>query len=144
MELEDRVSKLEEEIKNLYAVLSEATATGRNAYAVYGRLENFDKMFGDFSSTLGEITRKIKTIMVDEKYVEEFTDNELKLWWLKSTMTAKELLAKVKNDFPNNDWDIDKINRCLCGKTKDLRLRSYIGKVLRDAVNSDSAEVSQG
>jgi uncharacterized coiled-coil protein SlyX len=133
--LESEMAKLQKRMREMNEMLNEATTTGRNAYAVYARLQNYDQAFTDFNSTLGDITTKIKSFMCDEKFVEEFTDEEIKEWYEQSTLTAKEILTVVRQSFPGTDWDLDKINRCLSGRMKDIKLRSFIGKTLRESSN---------
>ena len=135
-ELEKRVKKLEEQFKSQYEVMQEAVMTARNPMGMYSRFERFESSIDQIIKTITKINADMLSLMTSAKYVELFSNEELKNYYMNTDKTLKELEMLLRTHFPDYAFTTTNIQKYVNGDCPDVHIRSFLGKYLRNEANT--------
>ncbi len=130
MELEQKVKKLEGKIDNLINRISDLE-TMRNPDEVVGKVALLEQYQDEIRTAVSETNIKLNAYLNDDKYIELFTDEELKKLYMESGFVAKDVAKIIERKFKNVDTSAPAISKIISGQIGSLELRSYLGKQFR-------------
>lgn len=141
MTSDERIKVLEDRMNTIYEVLTEATATGRNAYSIHNRMMQWEDTFNNFNKTLDELTQNIQSLMIDARFVELFSTEEIHNWYMATDLTTKNVQELLAIHFPDKkDITLETVGNYVHGRIPDVHIRSFLGKHLRNEANKKSAK----
>jgi hypothetical protein len=142
--VEQRLKALEDKVNNIDNVIAEASSIGRTGIGNYTRILNIESALETLNKTYTDITNNIKALMVDSKYVELFTSQEIKDFYMSTDFTVKEVKELIDTHFPEKkDLTIQTIGNYVQGVIPDVHIRSFLGKFLRNEANKKSIKTKQ-
>jgi hypothetical protein len=125
-----------EQINNM---LSEATATMSNKFGILGRLDGFADNIESIHKALADVMNSMKSLMIDERFVEIFTDSDIRHWYMQTDLTAKEVMKAIGAYFPDKkNLSLETVSAYIkCefpkeDKDNTLKMRSFLGKYFRN------------
>lgn len=136
---EKRLKCIEDRLQGIENVISEAVSSGRNAIGIYNRQLMWEDTFNQMAKTLNNLKEDIKSLMTDTRYVELFTAEEIKNYYMATDLTVKEVKEKINEHFPDKkDLTIQTIGNYVQGNIPDVHIRSFLGKYLKNEANKKS------
>lgn len=131
-ELEKSYRKLDNSIKDIINRIYELESQ-RTADSVWGKIDYAFNEIDVLTTKIDKIMQKINTINFDDKYIEVFSDEDLKSYYAQSGFSLPQIKEFVEKYITKEPIDERTAYRYANGEMKDLRCRSKIGKFLREA-----------
>jgi hypothetical protein len=131
MTVEKDVEVLKERMRDFDSRLQEVEGY-RNPLSVEGRLISTMSALEDITNKLSEISNKMKAFEKDDRFVEIFTDEELKELYIDSALSTNQLKLWIENNLnEGKSISLASINNYIYGNIKNLVERSALGRYLR-------------
>jgi len=106
----------------------------RYAPNVHSKIQSLFETLEELVGKISVIKNKIEIINLDEKYVELFTEKDLKNYYQQCGLSLNEVKTFVdKYIHKGEPTSLSTVSRYVNGETTDLIIRSNIGKFLRQA-----------
>ena len=114
--------------------------TIKNPLSFERRLDSLFGQVEDLTAKLVKITQKLKSFDMEKKYVEVFSDDELKSLYEASGLGISDVKEFIEKNITNMAIEQQTAWNYIYGKIKDVTNRSIIGKYLRHyATNSKNS-----
>jgi hypothetical protein len=142
-ELERRVKNLEAKQQTLYESTQEAVMTARNPMGMVSRFERFETLIEQINKTQAKINADLVSLMSSSKYVELFSNEEIRNYYMNTDKTVAEIEYLIKQHFPESTFTTVTIQNYVNGNCPDVHIRSFLGKYLRNEANTKAKKVKQ-
>jgi hypothetical protein len=130
-ELTMNLQQLEIFVKDLDSRIQDME-TIKNPIGMQGKIDHIYGEIEHLTNTLSEIIHKLNAFAKDEKYIELFSDSEIKEMYLSSDLTSTEIKKYIEKNILNDEKiSMSTVSRYTNGHIEDLKIRSQIGKYLR-------------
>jgi hypothetical protein len=105
----------------------------KNPIGIQGKIDHIYSEIENLTNTISEILNKLNAFAKDDKYIEIFTDTEIKEMYLASSLTSNEIKKYIETHLLGNNEKISMstVSRYTNGHIEDLLIRSKIGRYLR-------------
>jgi hypothetical protein len=130
--LEKKVEMLENRLKDFDNRILEMEGR-RSPDNVYNQIDDVYNRIETMTTNIDKILQRINTFNLDDKYVEIFSNEDLKNFYEQSGLSLPEIKQFVEKFITKENIDESTAYRYVVGEIKELRCRSKIGKFLREA-----------
>uniref|UniRef100_A0A6M3M1P8 Uncharacterized protein n=1 Tax=viral metagenome TaxID=1070528 RepID=A0A6M3M1P8_9ZZZZ len=96
------------------------------------RFESIFAQLEEMASKLGVVLSRLQVINLDKRFLELFTDDELREFYNQADIGLKELAVFIEKYISGKHCGIDQASKYKDGHVKDLQIRSKVGKFLRE------------
>jgi hypothetical protein len=141
--LKERVKALEARQQNQYEVMQEATMTARNPMGMLSRFERFETDIDKIIKSITKVNSDMFSLMTSSKYVELFTNEQIRNFYLNTNKTYKEIEMLLKTHFPESIFSATTVQNYINGNCPDVHIRSFLGKYLRNEANTKAEKAKQ-
>jgi hypothetical protein len=129
--LEKEIETLKARYRDLESRVQE-TENYKNPLSTEGRLISTMQMLEDMLNQMSTLQNKIKSFEKDEKFVEVFTDVDIKDLYTNSGLSTNIVKAWLEKNFNDGkDLTMATVSNYLNGNVKDMLARSMLGRYLR-------------
>lgn len=104
----------------------------RFTHSVHGRIQTLMEAQDRFTSDIAEIINTLKKLNVNSRYIEDFGNDEFKLYFENSNLTTSDIKKFIEENITNAEISIAQASNYLNGKIENARARNILGKYLRD------------
>ena len=130
--LEEEIKILKGQIANLENRLSEIE-TIRDPQRANVRIDAMIAEQEAQHSLIEELSNKMNALVKDDKFIELFTDEELRTLYDNSGLNSKDVATIIHNNptFKDQDVSAPAISKIINSIVKDVHLRSFLGRYFR-------------
>jgi hypothetical protein len=107
-------------------------AQWKNPSSVQNRLEEMNNRIEDVTAIMTQISLKLQTLDFDKKFLEEFSDEDMKNLYLESGLKIDDVAEFLRQNKFQGVTDFNgTAYKYVNGQIKELDRRSIVGKFLR-------------
>ena len=127
------IEQLEQTLRMLDSRMQEIENT-RNPRSFEGKLNEATRQIDTLYDQLSKIATMLKSLQLEDRYVEAFRDSEIEEFYAHSGYTLHDVKKFVeKNITEGREMTLQGASLYTNGMIKDMKARSIIGKWLRNA-----------
>ncbi len=132
--MEKRLEALEVEFQRIHSRIQEAAKVMPSNIALHNRISGIEESLRMMANRMQNIAEAIGTVANSDRYIEDFTDEEIQHFYKSSSLSAEQVKEMLKDYSADKaDLTVQMVYKYVNGEMKDLKLRSFIGKKLREA-----------
>lgn len=102
----------------------------RNPQNIQNKVQFQFQLIEEMSNTMSQIMQKLKMLDFDERFIELFTDDDIKAYYMNSGLTASDV-KKFVDKAEGKDISMPTISLYVNAKIADLQLRSILGNYFK-------------
>ena len=105
----------------------------RNPSSINGRIMYIEGVLEKLSKTASALEDMLQKMNFDGKFIEIFTNEELRIFYKSSALSLPDFRAAISKILGKEITNQEAVQLCQ-GEVDDIRIRSKVGKFLRNSV----------
>jgi hypothetical protein len=142
--MQQQINLLQKEVKALRDMLSNKLAdfdsriqvveNQRDPRGTENKIEHLFDQIEKITDNMAQVMQKINQINLSDKFLEEFSNEDLKSLYTKSGLSSMQIKEYIEKNITNNEKiTLPALSGYINGDIKNIKSRSILGKYLRDA-----------
>lgn len=115
----------------------------KDPFSTQGKIENLYNHINNIELSLHKIIQKLNAINLDERFIEIFTDEQLKELFIQSGLSNGDVKKYIDKE-EGKDLSAPQVSRYVNGEVTDLMMRSKLGRFFKEAAIRSVTNVKAG